>query len=101
MLKLRPVPSGLHAVADLAGLDDALVCQEARARGVEVMPLSAYCFDRRGPAVQGLVLGFGAIRPEAFDDGMRRLAAAIEAVRRRTPRARRSTLSGFAAVSRD
>ena len=88
-LELRPVVTGLHAVADLAGVDDALVCQEARSRGVEVMPLSAYCFDRRRPPTQGLVLGFGAIRPELFDDGMRRLAAAIEAVRRQPRKPRR------------
>ena len=89
-LELRQVPSGLHAVADLAGVDDARLCQEARARGVEVMPLSAYCFDRRGPATQGLVLGFGAIRPEFFDDGMRKLAAAIDGVRGQMKRDRRT-----------
>ena len=82
MLRLRPVATGLHAVADLDDADDRLVFDEAMARGVEVMPLSAYCFDPRGPAANGLVLGFAAIRPELFDAGFERLAAAIDAARR-------------------
>ena len=59
-----------------------LVFHEAVARGVEVMPLSAYCFDRRAPPVNGLVLGFAAVRPELFDAGFEALAAAIDAARR-------------------
>jgi GntR family transcriptional regulator/MocR family aminotransferase len=82
-LEIRPVFTGLHAVGDLADVDDALVFDEAMARGVEAMPLSRYYFDRRGPAARGLVLGFAAIRPELFDAGMRELAAAIEAAGRR------------------
>jgi GntR family transcriptional regulator/MocR family aminotransferase len=83
VLRVRPVTTGLHAVADLDGTDDAAVFNEAMARGVEVMPLSAYCFDRRSPPVRGLALGFAAVRPELFDAGMERLAAAIEAARRK------------------
>jgi GntR family transcriptional regulator/MocR family aminotransferase len=81
-LELRPVVTGLHAVADLVDVDDAVVFQEARARGVEVMPLSAYCADRRRPAARALVLGFAGVRPELFDPAMRQLAAAIEAAGR-------------------
>jgi GntR family transcriptional regulator/MocR family aminotransferase len=81
-LRLRPVTTGLHAVADLDGVDDRMVLEEALTRGVEVMPLSGYCFDPRGPAMQGLMLGFASVRPELFDAGMERLAATIEAVRR-------------------
>ncbi len=81
-LQLRPVATGLHAVADLEAADDDLVFHEAMARGVEVMPLSAYSFDPRAPAVNGLVLGFAAVRPDLFDAGFERLAAAIEAARR-------------------
>jgi GntR family transcriptional regulator / MocR family aminotransferase len=42
-------------------------------------------------AANGLLLGFGAVRPEDAADGMRRLAAAIEAAqsRRRPPASRR------------
>jgi GntR family transcriptional regulator/MocR family aminotransferase len=81
-LQLRPVTTGLHAIADLEDADDRLVFDEAMARGVEVMPLSAYCFDPRTPAANGLVLGFAAVRPDLFDAGFERLAAAIEAARR-------------------
>jgi GntR family transcriptional regulator/MocR family aminotransferase len=87
-LEIRPVVAGLHAVGDLADVDDALVFDEAMARGVEAMPLSRYYFDRRGPAARGLVLGFAAIRPELFDPGMRQLAAAIEAAGRTARRKR-------------
>lgn len=77
-LALRPTRTGLHAVADLTGVDATRVAQEAMQRGVEVMPLSAYALDpsRGGNA---LVLGFGAVGPERIQTGMRDLAAAIEA----------------------
>jgi GntR family transcriptional regulator/MocR family aminotransferase len=82
LLRLRPVTTGMHAIADLVAADDRVVFDEALARGVELMPLSAYYFDRRSSPVSGLMLGFAAVRPELFDDGMRRLGAAIEAARR-------------------
>jgi GntR family transcriptional regulator/MocR family aminotransferase len=83
LLRLRPVTTGLHAVADLDEADDAAVFDEAMARGVEVMPLSNFYFDRRSPMISGLMLGFAAVRPELFGAGMERLAAAIEAARRK------------------
>jgi len=79
VLRLRPVQTGLHAVAELAGADPLAVSREAAARGVEVAPLSAYFADR-GKAAAGLVLGFAAVRPEASRRGMEKLASAIEAV---------------------
>jgi GntR family transcriptional regulator/MocR family aminotransferase len=81
MLRVRPVRTGLHALADLDGVDDVRVAQEAATRGLEVAPLSAY-FAERARGASGLVLGFGAVRPEASRRGMQRLAAAIEAARR-------------------
>jgi GntR family transcriptional regulator / MocR family aminotransferase len=83
LLRLRPVTTGLHAVADLDEADDAAVFDEAMARGVEVMPLSNFYFDRRSPMISGLMLGFAAVRPELFGAGMERLATAIEAARRK------------------
>jgi DNA-binding transcriptional MocR family regulator len=81
VLRVRPVRTGLHALADLDGVEAGRVAQEAAARGVEATPLSAYFAGRaQGNA---LVLGFGAVRPDAARRGMERLAAAIEAVRRR------------------
>jgi len=80
-LRVRPLHSGLHAVADLDESAPAeLVSREALERGVEVMPLSAYYQTPRGTA-NALVLGFAAIRPEAMGPGMERLAAAIESAR--------------------
>jgi DNA-binding transcriptional MocR family regulator len=85
--------TGLHAVLDLHDLDDRRVTTEAFARGVEVMPLSAYRFDRRSPVTNALILGFASVPPDRLDAGMERLAAAIETVRqtrgRRTKRRHR------------
>jgi len=81
VLRVRPVHSGLHAVADLDESAPAdIVSREAWNRGVEVMPLSGY-FQSSPCTVNGLVLGFAPIRPEAMAPGMERLAAAIEAGR--------------------
>jgi GntR family transcriptional regulator / MocR family aminotransferase len=94
-LRLRPVHTGLHAVADLEEVDAGDVFREALARGVELMPLSAYVFGRQAPRARrrvesepdraldrALVLGFGAVGPDAISRGMERLAAAIDVVRR-------------------
>jgi GntR family transcriptional regulator/MocR family aminotransferase len=77
-LELRPVTTGLHAVADLTAADENLVAREALSRGVETMPLSAYRFERGGSPGSGLVLGFGAVPPKLVLEGMKRLAEAIE-----------------------
>jgi len=80
-LRLRPVRTGLHAVADLVDVDARRVQEVAAERGVEVMPLSAYYFGRsRGE--NALVLGFGGVRADSLQDAMKRLAAAIDAARR-------------------
>jgi DNA-binding transcriptional MocR family regulator len=72
----------LRALADLEGVEAGRVAREAAARGVEATPLSAYfAGGKRGP--NGLVLGFDAVRPDAAQRAMDRLAAAIEAARRR------------------
>ena len=82
VLRLRPVRTGLHALADLDGVDAGRVVREAAARGVETAAAAAYCAGRT-PAVNALVLGFGAVRPEASRRAMERLAAAIDAAGRR------------------
>jgi GntR family transcriptional regulator/MocR family aminotransferase len=78
VLQLRPVRSGLHAVADLHGVDAVRVFHEAAERSVEVMPLSAY-FNGRTTDSNALVLGFAPVGPDALDRGMQKLASAIEA----------------------
>lgn len=90
-LRLRPVHSRLHAVADLEGVDAERVFEEAAARKIEVMPLSHYYFEGgEGDAEGGaggrqnaLLLGFGAVRPEAIRAKMAQRAGAIEAARGR------------------
>jgi GntR family transcriptional regulator/MocR family aminotransferase len=79
-LRLRPIQSGLHAIADLDGVDEERVSEEARERGVEVEPMGRYFLGRR--TANGLVLGFGATPPDTLRRGMERLAAAIDAARR-------------------
>jgi GntR family transcriptional regulator/MocR family aminotransferase len=78
----RPVQSGLHLVADLDGVDAGCVFEEAKARGIEVMPLSHYYFGSGTPR-NALVLGIAAVRPAAIRAGVSQLALAIEAARRR------------------
>jgi GntR family transcriptional regulator/MocR family aminotransferase len=81
-ITLRPVRTGLHAVADLHAGSPEAVCEEAMSRGLEVMPLSAYFVGEPHDA-HALVLGFGAVRPEAMAVAVQRLVAAIDAVRSR------------------
>jgi GntR family transcriptional regulator / MocR family aminotransferase len=78
-LRVRPVLTGLHAVADLEDVSDEQVAREAHTRGIEAMPLSMY--GSVDIATNGILLGFAPIRPDDAADGMRRLAAAIEAAR--------------------
>lgn len=78
-LRLRPIQTGLHAVADLDGVDDDRVCEEARGRGIEVAPLRMYYMGRH--ATSGLLLGFASMPPDSLRRGMEGLAAAIEAAR--------------------
>jgi GntR family transcriptional regulator/MocR family aminotransferase len=85
-LTLRPVATGLHAVADLHSADAASVFDEAFARGIEAMPLSAYYAGRRPSPANGLVLGFGCVPPRVVTESVKRLAAAIEATAARRSR---------------
>lgn len=81
VLRLRAVRTGLHAVADLDGIDAFRVSLEAAKRGVEAAPLAAY-FAQPARALNGLVLGFAAVRPDVSYKGMERLAGALVAARR-------------------
>jgi GntR family transcriptional regulator/MocR family aminotransferase len=86
-LRLRPIAAGLHLVGDLSDVADRETAAAAAARGIEVMPLTAFCLSPN-TRVNGLVLGFGCLRPQALSEGMATLAAALDDVRRRNrPRA--------------
>jgi GntR family transcriptional regulator/MocR family aminotransferase len=80
-LRLRPVHSGLHAVADVDGVDAERVFTEAAERNIEVTPLSSYYYGSSARQ-NALLLGFGACRPAAIRAGMWQLAAAIDAAKR-------------------
>ena len=80
VLSLRPIHTGLHAVADLDGVDEERVCEEAALRGIEVAPLGMYYIGRQ--TATGLLLGFASTPPESLRRGMERLADAIDAAHR-------------------
>jgi GntR family transcriptional regulator/MocR family aminotransferase len=79
-LQLRPVHSGLHAVADLEGVAAERVHIAAAERKIEVMPLSHYYVDDEPPQ-NALLLGFAAVGPRVIRAGVAQLAAAIAAAR--------------------
>ena len=89
VLSLRPIQTGLHAVADLDGVDEERVCEEAAERGIEVAPLGMYYLGRRTD--NGLLLGFASTPPQSLRRGMERLADAIDAARRPIPTQRTRT----------
>jgi GntR family transcriptional regulator / MocR family aminotransferase len=78
-LRLRPVHTGLHAVADLEGVGAEDVYREAESRHIEVMPLSHYYYS--DAPQNALLLGFGAVPPGVIRAAMPQLATAIEAAR--------------------
>jgi GntR family transcriptional regulator/MocR family aminotransferase len=80
-LRLRSVRTGLHALADVKEVDAERVFHEAAARGVEIMPLSAY-FMGASKSPNSLLLGFASMRPEALRRGMQLLAEAITTARK-------------------
>jgi GntR family transcriptional regulator/MocR family aminotransferase len=85
---LEPLPSiaGLHLTARLkAHRDESAVIERAREEGVELDALRPYFAGT--PTMRGLVLGYGVIRENAIDDGLRRLQRALAATasRRRAP----------------
>jgi GntR family transcriptional regulator / MocR family aminotransferase len=82
-LTLRPVTTGLHAVADLQEANAESVFREALALGVEAMPLSSYYAGRRRAPSNALVLGFGGVPSKVVKESVKRLAGAIQAAKTR------------------
>jgi len=80
-LRVRPVHSGLHAVADLEGIDAETLWRAAASHSIELMPLRAYFLDQ-GRAPNSLLLGFGSVSPSSIRAGASQLAAVIDTVRR-------------------
>ena len=75
LLEIPHSETGLHTVGWLPhGVDDRQVCTAAFEQGVEAAALSTY---HMGPCARGgLLLGYGGLKPQEIEDGMRRLAAA-------------------------
>jgi GntR family transcriptional regulator/MocR family aminotransferase len=85
--ELRPVgaSAGLHVLARLpAGVDESGVVRRAATAGVSVYGLSRYEFAEPGDS-GGLIFGYGALTEREIDDGVRLIAAALAAERRRPP----------------
>lgn len=79
---LAPVPAeaGIQLTADLdPAISDRAVRAAAAERGLELGALSEYYLG--SPRRNGLVFGFGGVRPSEMRAGTRKLAAAIEASR--------------------
>ncbi len=80
VVELSEVEAGLQTVGWLHGVSADAAVRAARARGVDVTSLASY----GGRGLQGLQLGFAALRPAEIRRGVRELAIALEAARRDT-----------------
>jgi GntR family transcriptional regulator/MocR family aminotransferase len=78
VLELSEVEAGLQTVGWLRGVTSDAAVRAARERGVDVTSLASY----GGRGLQGLQLGFAAVRPGEIQRGVRELAIALEAARR-------------------
>jgi GntR family transcriptional regulator / MocR family aminotransferase len=80
LLEISSIEAGLQTVGWLCdGIDGVTASQAARARGVEVVPLSQYARSRI--AREGLQLGFAAIDAKEIRGGVQELAIALEQLR--------------------
>ncbi len=79
LLEITRPETGLHTVGWLPhGMADRRVSAAALEHGVEAAALSTYYI---GPCARGgLLLGYGGVTPPAIEEGVRRLAAAFQAV---------------------
>ena len=83
MLDIVPSQSGLHTIGLLhRDLSEAAIADAADARSITASPITRYSIAPTG--VNGLVLGFGGIRPAEIDAGVTTLAEVLdEALRKR------------------
>jgi GntR family transcriptional regulator / MocR family aminotransferase len=77
VLELSEVEAGLQTVGWLRGVSADAAVRVAHARGVDVTSLASY----GGRGLQGLQLGFAAVRPPEIRRGVRELRVALESVR--------------------
>ena len=78
--RVTGLAAGLHAIVRLEhGVDGQRLVLAARRHGVGAYPLG-YAYMRIRPVHDGLVLGYANLAEPAIDEGIRRLAAALEEV---------------------
>jgi GntR family transcriptional regulator/MocR family aminotransferase len=80
LIELASTTAGISTVAWLQrGLHAEAVARAAAANGVDVVPLSQFVLSASRP--EGLVLGFAPYDPRQIDDGISRLARALDECR--------------------
>jgi GntR family transcriptional regulator/MocR family aminotransferase len=80
LIELAPATAGITTLAWLQrGLHAEAVAHAASAKRVEVIPLSRFVLSSSRP--EGLVLGFAPYDPRQIDEGISRLARALDECR--------------------
>jgi GntR family transcriptional regulator/MocR family aminotransferase len=83
LLDLAAAEAGMHLVGRLpAGIDDVAAAARAGEEGVVVRPLSIHYVGR--PERSALLLGYAGTPEREIDQGVERLARALEVGRRQT-----------------
>lgn len=80
LLQVVPSHSGLHTIARFqVALSEQAVVEAARQRAITVSPITRFLLTPpSGRGVNGLVLGFGAIRPPDIEQGVEVLGQVME-----------------------
>lgn len=80
-VQMTKAESGMHVAAIFTErVDDVHLCEAASAAGVSATPLSPLYFN--APRTSGMLLGFAGYKPQAIRDGVQRLAAVYQSVRK-------------------
>lgn len=85
LLTINPDAAGIHLVGWLPEeISAEAVTGEAFQFGVIVQPLSVFCLDKSKPALNGLVLGYGAYDEPGIKNAVKELATAVNNVIKRS-----------------
>jgi GntR family transcriptional regulator/MocR family aminotransferase len=80
LLKVDAAPAGMHLVGWLPeSIDDQVVSRRAAIAGVDVRPLSFYCFEKSKRS--GLLLGYTGISGAEIRLGVQKLARVLDSAR--------------------
>lgn len=78
LLDCRPTDAGMHLVAWLSGCDDRSAAEAIWRAGIDCLPLSMYCDQRR--VDDGLMLGFACAPEKDIPENVETLVRALESV---------------------